>query len=56
VAIALQTGRTKDHFRIQQFVEQDRVDLRKLQAILERHGLTARWQRFKHKYLEGTDG
>ena len=56
VAIALQTGRTKDHFRIQQFVEQDKVDLGKLQAILERHGLAARWQQFKLKYLEGTNG
>jgi hypothetical protein len=56
VAIALQTGRTKDHFRIQQFVEQGKVDLRKLQAILERHNLMAKWLQFKHKYLEGTDG
>lgn len=56
VAIGLQTGRTKDYFRIQQFVEQDKVDLRKLQTILEQHDLTARWQKFKRKYLEGTNG
>jgi len=53
VAIALGTGRSKDHIRIVQFIEQDAVDRNKLQAILERHGLSAKWQRFEQKYLEG---
>jgi hypothetical protein len=51
VAIALQTGRTKDHARILQFVEQQAVDRRRLQDLLERHGLTARWHQFEQKYL-----
>lgn len=54
VAIALCTGRSKDHFRILQFIEQDAVDRNKVQAVLERHGLTAKWQQFERKYLAGT--
>jgi hypothetical protein len=56
VAIALRTGRAKDHIRILQFIEQDAVDRSKLQAVLERHGLTAKWQQFERKYLEDTHG
>ena len=55
VAIALRTGRPKDHNRILQFLEQDAVDRGKMQAILERHGLASRWKQFEHKYLGGTD-
>jgi hypothetical protein len=54
VAIALRTGRSKDHIRVLQFIEQDAVDRGKLRAVLERHGLTAKWQQFERKYLEGT--
>lgn len=54
VAIALSTGRSKDHIRVLQFIEQDAVDHNKLQAILERHGLAAKWEQFKRKYLEST--
>jgi|SRR5450755_1218584 hypothetical protein len=54
VAIALRMGRSKDHIRILQFVEQDALDRPKLQALLERHGLTAKWQQFERKYLECT--
>jgi hypothetical protein len=53
VAIALCTGRSKDHIRILQFIEQDAVDREKLQGILERHGLIPKWQQFERKYLEG---
>ncbi len=56
VAIALRTGRSKDHIRILQFIEQDAVDQGKLQSVLERHGLTAKWEEFKRKYLEGIHG
>lgn len=52
-AIALRTGRAKDHNRVLQFVEQDAVDKKKLQSILERHGLVAKWKHFEHKYLAG---
>ena len=53
VAIALRTGRSKDYIRVLQFIEQEAVDQEKMRAILERHGLTANWQRFQNKYLEG---
>ena len=54
VAIALRTGRSKDHNRILQFVDQDAVNLQKLQSIIERNGLTEKWREFERKYLEGT--
>jgi hypothetical protein len=54
VAIALCTGRAKDHIRILQFIEQEAVDRGKLHAILEHHGLAAKWKQFERKYLEGT--
>jgi hypothetical protein len=53
VAIALRTRRSKDHIRILQFVEQNAVDRGKLQSVLERHGLTSKWQEFERKYLDG---
>ena len=54
VAIALRTGRAKDHNRILRFIEQDAIDRGKLKDILERHALAANWQQFKRRYLEGT--
>jgi len=53
VAIALETGRAKDHTRILQFVEQRAVDREKLQDIVERHGLSAKWSHFEEKFLKG---
>jgi len=53
VAIALSTGRSKDHLRILQFMEQGAVDQALLDSILARHGLTAKWAQFESKYLEG---
>lgn len=50
VAIALRTGRTKDHNRILQFIEQDAVDRGKLQRVIESHGLASKWKRFEQKY------
>lgn len=44
VAIALRTGRAKDHNPILQFVEQGAVNRKRLQGILERTGLAAKWQ------------
>jgi hypothetical protein len=52
-AIALRTGRAKDHNRVLQFMEQNAVDRKKLRGILERHGLAAKWKQFEHKYLKG---
>lgn len=52
VAIALQTGRAKDHARITQFLELGAVDEEKLSGVLARHALLPKWERFKRKYLE----
>jgi hypothetical protein len=53
VVIALRTGRSKDHIRILQFIEQNAVNREKLQSVLERHGLTAKWNQFERKFLDG---
>ena len=53
VAIALKTGRAKDHNRILQFVEQDAVEEKKLRGILEQHGLITEWEQFQRKFLGG---
>jgi hypothetical protein len=52
VAIALQTGRAKDHARIVQFLESGAVDRDKLNTILARHGLIQQWDRFARRFLE----
>jgi len=54
IAIALRTGRSKDHSRILQFIEQRAVDRSRLQAIIERHGLASKWNEFERRYLGGT--
>ncbi len=51
VAIALDTGRAKDYARILQFIEQDAVDVHKLNVILGRHELVSKWERFERRYL-----
>lgn len=50
-AIALQTGRSKDHARILQFLEQDVVDRARLESILSAHGLAVKWEKFKTRFL-----
>jgi hypothetical protein len=50
-AIALQTGRGKDFFRILAFIESGRLSADKLTAILHDHELTAAWAMFETKYL-----
>lgn len=52
VAIALETGRSKDHIRILQFVEQKQVDQRRLKRILEEHGLSTKWTQFEQRFLK----
>jgi hypothetical protein len=51
VAIALQTGRAKDHARILQFIEQDAVDQDELKRIVEAHGLSPKWEKFKARFM-----
>jgi len=46
VAIALNVGRFKDLLRIQDFLEQGVVDLKRLKNVLERHDLTGKWAAF----------
>ena len=55
VAIALRTGRAKDHARIVQFLEQNAVDRDKLERILTRYALTPKWERFKSRFLKDTN-
>jgi hypothetical protein len=55
-AIALRTGRPKDHNRILQFIEQGAVDRKKLQLVIDRHQLTGKWKTFERRFLEGTHG
>jgi hypothetical protein len=52
VAIALNTGRAKDYSRILQFLEQQAVDRKKLNEIVGRHGLGAKWRNFASKFLK----
>jgi len=52
VAIALQTGRAKDQARILQFVESGSLDVDKLDVILKRHGLVAKWEKFGDKFKD----
>ena len=53
MAIALKTGRAKDHSRILQFIEQVPYDPAKLADIFERHGLNAKWRAFESRFLRG---
>ena len=49
-AIALQTGRAKDYARILQFIESGTLDADRLDEILKRHGLVAKWEQFGDKF------
>ena len=51
VAIALKVGRAKDHNRILQFIETGVLDTSKLDQILIRHDLLAKWEQFGDKFL-----
>lgn len=53
VALALELGRVKDFLRIQQFVESGTLEAARLDGILTRHGLLAKWQAFEDKYGRG---
>ncbi|HEY3763225.1 MAG TPA: hypothetical protein VGN23_15875 [Verrucomicrobiae bacterium] len=52
-AIAIRTGRPKDKVRVAQFFESGVLDEAKLNSILKRHDLLAKWEQVKDKYLEG---
>ncbi len=50
MAIMLQVGRPKDHVRLALALEQADLDREVFRDILERHGLTARWEAFQRRY------
>lgn len=50
-AIALQTGRPKDMARLVQFADSGALRSDRLEAILDRHGLAAAWDRFERKFF-----
>jgi hypothetical protein len=52
VATALQTGRAKDAARILQFIESGTLEADKLDGILRRHRLLAKWERFGDKFKD----
>lgn len=54
VAIALQTGRGKDHIRILSFIESGRLDFGKLREVLERHHLLEKWRKFEARFVQGS--
>jgi hypothetical protein len=51
VALALQLGRAKDFARILQFIEAGVLDPARLDSILTRHQLLAKWEQFGHRFL-----
>ena len=50
VAIMLDTGRPKDYLRISMFLEQGAVNMRSLNAVLRRHGLTKKWKDNEYRF------
>lgn len=52
VAIALATGRAKDHIRILQFIHEKAVDIEWLLSILRNHRLLSRWEQFENRFLK----
>jgi len=52
MAIALQTGRAKDHARLVMFVEAGITDMDRLRDILTRHSLLAEWAKFENRFLQ----
>lgn len=52
-AIALQTGRAKDHAKLLQFIEAAAIHGERFQSLVRRHGLLDRWQTFERRFLQG---
>lgn len=53
-AIALQTGRAKDHARLLQFIEAAAINAERFQSLVGRYGLLDRWQTFERRFLQGS--
>ncbi len=52
MAIALQTGRAKDHARLVMFVEAEVAEMNRFQEILTRHSLLEAWTKFEDRFLK----
>lgn len=52
MAIALRTGRPKDHARLVMFMEANGANLDRLIDILTRHSLLDTWARFEKRFLQ----
>ncbi|MGI8605528.1 MAG: hypothetical protein ACR2OZ_21340 [Verrucomicrobiales bacterium] len=52
MAIALQTGRAKDHARLVMFMEAGIADMARLRDILARHSLLDAWAKFENRFLK----
>ncbi|MDD5199386.1 MAG: hypothetical protein PHC88_06240 [Terrimicrobiaceae bacterium] len=52
MAIALQTGRAKDHARLVMFVEAGVADKDRLRDVLARHSLLDAWTKFENRFLQ----
>jgi len=52
MAVALQTGRAKDHARLVMFVEAGIADMDRVRAILAQHSLLETWAKFEKRFLQ----
>ena len=52
MAIALQTGRAKDHARLVMFVEAGIANMEHLRQILARHSLLEQWAKFEQRFFQ----
>ena len=52
MAIALQTGRAKDHARLVMFVEAGVAEMNRFREILFRHSLLDAWTKFENHFLK----
>lgn len=50
IAIALKTGRAKDHNRILQFISEKAFDPKKLDNVLAKHELAGSWKKFIKRF------
>jgi hypothetical protein len=50
MAIALQTGRSKDFARLVQFLEAGVANRARFNEILQRHDLEEKWRTFQNKF------
>ena len=54
MAIALKLGRKKDEARVERFIELGKYDQNKLDDILIRYDLVARWRKMSDQYMGST--